>query len=149
MPLGAPLGRIVWNFSWTIGKHRWRCDVVEFLRGDRNDALMSLRLFSLEVAHGPNDHLETQLAKFVGAGKTRQSCAHNDHSWPPLGRANKRRGANATAAAAARKFRRFIITSSLSLAFWKRSSFQHDLSDLRVWRLQMIASRVGEDEGLH
>jgi hypothetical protein len=30
------------------------------------------------------------LPKLVGAGKTRQSCAHNDHSSLPLGRSNKR-----------------------------------------------------------
>src|SRR5260370_30979997 len=36
-----------------------------------------------------NDRLEAQFAKLVGAGKTRQSSAHNDHSSLPLGRANK------------------------------------------------------------
>src|SRR6266851_9034557 len=36
-----------------------------------------------------NDRLEAQFAKLVGAGKTRQSCAHNDHFSFRFGRANK------------------------------------------------------------
>src|SRR6202040_74201 len=36
-----------------------------------------------------NDRLEAQFAKLVGAGKTRQSSAHNDHFSLRFGRANK------------------------------------------------------------
>src|SRR3984893_15002364 len=36
-----------------------------------------------------NDRLEAQFAKLVGAGKTRQSSAHNDHFSLCFGRANK------------------------------------------------------------
>src|ERR1700741_1486867 len=39
-----------------------------------------------------NNRLEAQFAKLIGAGKTRQTSAHNYHSSLPFGRANERCG---------------------------------------------------------